>query len=49
MKTKRELKQIVQTALKAEYGFKPTLKEITLLEATGDGTRILFSKPKGGG
>lgn len=41
-KTKTELKKIAQAALKREYGFQPTLKEVTLLEADGDGTYILF-------
>ena len=41
-KTKAELKQIAQAALKSNYGFKPSLKEIVLLEAYGDGTYILF-------
>lgn len=42
--TKSELKEIAKRALKAEFGFTvSTLKEITLLEADGDGTYILFS------
>lgn len=42
MKTNKELKKLAQAALKNEYGFQPILKEITLLEANGDGTYILF-------
>ena len=41
-RTKNELKTIAQRALKAEYGFAPAKKDITLLEAYGDGTYILF-------
>lgn len=41
-KTNRELKEIVKEALEVEYGFAPTLKSITLIEASGDGTRIYF-------
>lgn len=38
-----ELKEVAQHALKSEYGFSPAKKDIVLLEASGDGTRILFS------
>ena len=41
-KTKTELKKIAQLALDSEYGFAPALKEITLLEASSDGTKIYF-------
>lgn len=41
--TKTELRKTAQTSLKAEYGFAPSIKDITLLEASGDGTYILFS------
>lgn len=41
-KTKNELKHIAQAALKSEYGFEPSMKDIVLLEAYGDGTYILF-------
>lgn len=41
-KTNIQLKRIVQTALKSEYGFAPSLKDIILLEATGTGERVLF-------
>lgn len=42
-KTKPELRKIAQRALESEYGFAPTLNAITLLEANGEGTYILFS------
>lgn len=42
MKTKTELKRIAQSALKSEYGFQPALNNITLLEASNNGTYILF-------
>ena len=42
-KTKAELRTIVQTALRSEYGFSPAKNSITLLESSGDGTYILFS------
>ena len=41
--TKRELREIMQSALKSEYGFAPTLGSITLLESSDDGTYILAS------
>lgn len=41
-KTNNELKKIVQTALKSEYGFMPKLKDIILLEASGTGEYVLF-------
>lgn len=37
------LKKTAQSALKSEYGFFPKLGDITLLEAHGDRTYILFS------
>ena len=40
--TKTELKAIVYEALKSEYGFGPKKSDIVLLEASGDGTYILF-------
>ncbi len=40
--TKRELKRIAQRAMK-EQGIKASQKEITLLEASGDGHYILWS------
>lgn len=36
------LQLLAQMALMGEYGFVPALSEITLLEASGDGTYILF-------
>jgi len=41
--TKQELKHIAKEALKCEYGFSPSLSDIILLEADGDGLYILFS------
>ena len=41
--TKRDLKEIVVAALDSEYGFAPCRNQVTLLEASGDGTKILFS------
>lgn len=41
-RTPSELKEIVVTALKDEYGFVPKKSDITLLESSGDGTYILF-------
>lgn len=36
------LRKTAQAALRAEYGFAPALRDITLLEASGDRTYILF-------
>lgn len=41
-RTKTELKEIAATALRYEYGFAPAKKDVVLLEASGDGTYILF-------
>lgn len=41
MKTK--LKKTAQAALESEYGFKPALNDIVLLEGSDDRTYILFS------
>ena len=43
MLRKKELKIIVQRALESEYGFKPTLSEIILLEDDSEGTYIRFT------
>lgn len=40
--TDEDFKLIAQMALQSEYGFAPALSDITLLEASGDGTYILF-------
>ena len=40
--TKRELKSIARQALVKANGYAPTYKEITLLEASGDGQYVLF-------
>lgn len=39
---KNELRKTAQLALESEYGFKPALNEIVLLEASDDRTYILF-------
>lgn len=41
--TKSELKHIAKEALNSEYGFSPSLSDITLLEADDTGLYILFS------
>lgn len=41
-RTKKDLKEIAQRALENKYGFKPSQKDITLLESSGDGTYIYF-------
>ena len=43
MKRKQEIIRIAQKALMNEFGFSPALNNITLLEASGDGTYILFN------
>lgn len=43
MLNKKELKIIAQRALESEYGFKPILSEIILLEDDGEGTYIRFT------
>ena len=40
--TTTDIKKTAQAALKSEYGFAPSLKDITLLECSGDRTYILF-------
>lgn len=40
--TNTDIKKTAQAALRSEYGFSPSLKDITLLEASGDRTYILF-------
>ena len=42
MKTLRELEKIAQAALKSEYGFAPSLREISILGSNGDGTYMAF-------
>lgn len=39
---KQITKKTAQYALKAEYGFAPSMSEIQVLEASGDRTYILF-------
>lgn len=40
---KQTIKKTAQSALKLNYGFAPALADITLLEASGDRTYILFT------
>lgn len=40
--TNKELKKIVQETFDMQMGFMPALKDIILLEASGDGTYIRF-------
>lgn len=40
--TKDKIKKTAQAALRSEYGFKPSLNDIVLLEASDDRTHILF-------
>lgn len=42
MTTNREFKLTAQAALKSEYGFKPALDKIVLLESCDDRTYIRF-------
>ena len=39
---KEQLKKTAQVALESEYGFKPALDKIVLLEGSDDRTYILF-------
>lgn len=43
MKSLNEIKQIAQTALKSEYGFTPSKRNITITDHNDDGTFILFN------
>lgn len=43
MKTNAQLKKIAANAFEAEYGVRPELKKITLLEAAGDGSYVMFA------
>ena len=38
-----ELKKIAANAFEAEYGVRPALKSITLLESCGDGSYVMFA------
>lgn len=42
LRSKQNIKQIVQCALKSEFGFAPTLSAITLHKSFPDGTHALF-------
>ena len=41
-RSKQNIKQIVQCALKSEFGFAPALSAITLHKSLPDGTHALF-------
>jgi hypothetical protein len=43
MKSNTELKKIAANAFEAEYGVRPELKKITLLESSGDGSYVMFA------
>ena len=40
--TKQEMRRKAQSIMRKEFGFAPTQKQIVLLEATGDGSSILW-------
>lgn len=40
--TKQELRRKAQSIMKKEFGFAPTQKQIVLLEATSDGSSIMW-------
>ena len=42
MRKIKELRYIVKSALKNEYGFEPTLRDTIILESNETGTYILF-------
>ena len=42
LRSKQEIKRILQCALKSEFGFAPALSEITLHKTLPDGTHALF-------
>ena len=42
LRSKQEIKRIVQCALKSEFGFAPALSAITLHKSLPDGTHVLF-------
>lgn len=42
-KTSNECKAIAQAALRAEYGFKPALKDIKIIARNDSGTKIYFA------
>lgn len=43
LRSKQNIKQIVQCALKSEFGFAPALSAITLHKSLPDGTHALFT------
>lgn len=42
LRSKQNIKKIVQCALKSEFGFAPALSEISLYRSLPDGTHALF-------
>ena len=38
-----EMKRIAQAALNSEYGFKPSLDDIRMMESNDDGTYLAFT------
>ena len=42
LRSKQDIKKIVQCALKSEFGFAPALSEIDLYRSLPDGTHALF-------
>ena len=42
LRSKQDIKRIVQCALKSEFGFAPALSEIGLYRSLPDGTHALF-------
>lgn len=42
LRSKQNIKKIVQCALKSEFGFAPALSEIGLYRSLPDGTHALF-------
>lgn len=42
LRSKQNIKKIVQCALKSEFGFVPPLSSIEIYKHTPDGTHVLF-------
>ena len=42
LRSKQNIKKIVQCALKSEFGFAPPLSSIEIYKHTPDGTHVLF-------
>lgn len=41
-RSKKDIRHILQSALKSEFGFAPALSEITIFKSLPDGTHALF-------